>query len=291
MRPVARNWGAGMKLFTLLTRQTCLDGERRELFDAITEAGHRCAVVNPNHCAFEFKRGEPLVIRHSAGDLAETDYLLARATTGCRPAAYVMAASLWYLTTCAVVDPISRYQCEAGKMKDAIDLHRDGRSIDTWLIFSDVGLEQIINELPYPVLAKPHKGSHGEGIVAIDNPTLLRHHVIRLLSESANYPVYIQRYMNFTKQYRYLFSNYKTVGVFERQYRNSFSRSKKLPATDYPELPWIPGGICGVDVGVTNDGKVYIIEINYAPEWSAMQRVTGKQVAREIIECITGGNK
>lgn len=278
-----------MKLFTLLTRQSRLDGERRELFDAITGAGHQCWVINPNHCAFEFKRDQRLVIHHSKGNLASTDYLIARATAGCRPAAYVMAASLFYNTSCEIVDPLSRYQCDIGKMEEAISLHLIGVGIDTWLVFSDIGLDQIVDKLPYPVLVKPHHGSHGEGIVAIDNPTLLRHHVMTLLSTSANYPVYIQKRMTFAKQYRYLCANSEIVGVFERQYKNSFTRSKKLRVGDAPELIYVPTGICGVDVGVTDTGEMYLMEVNYAPEWSAMQQITETSVAREIIKHITGG--
>ncbi len=282
-----------MSKFILATRQTQLDGERAQLRDAIQNAGHTCTVVNPNMCVYEFIRGKPAVIRYDHGNLALADYLIARSTAGCRPAAYLLAQTLnmAYLTNdgnCHIVDPVSRYQTDIGKMETTVNLHRNGRGIDTWCVFSDIGLDQIINELPYPVIVKPHDGSHGRGCVVINTPSLLRHHAMSLLGASPNYPVYIQRYMKFDREYRVLCCNFHVIGIVERNRSNhDFMRSSKV-MTEYNPLSegWIPEGIVGVDVGVCGDER-YIIEINYAPEWRHFEDVTRINVSKKIVEILT----
>lgn len=283
-----------MSNFILATRQTQLDGERLALRTAIQDAGHTCTVVNPNHCVYEFKRGEPLRIlmwlpyNQRSQDIATADYLIARSTSGCRPAAYLMAQSLHDLMHCKIVDPVIRYQCDIEKMRTTILLFDGNRGIDTWCVFSDVGLDQIINDLPYPVVVKPHNGSHGKGVVVINNPALLRHHAMSLLSSLANYPVYIQRYMRFDAEYRVLCCNGEVIGTVQRERSSGdFMRSSKKMVDDCPmPTDWIPQGIVGVDVGVIGD-NVYIIEQNYAPEWNHFENVTRINVSKKIIETLT----
>jgi glutathione synthase/RimK-type ligase-like ATP-grasp enzyme len=104
-----------------------------------------------------------------------------------------------------------------------------------------------------------------------------------LLSRSANYPIYIQKYMKFDREYRAMCVDCEVIGVVERERTSgSFVRSKRK-AVD-AEIPdhLIPAGIIGLDVGVIDD-EFYVIEENYAPNWRVFEEKTGINVAKEII--------
>lgn len=276
--------------FILATTQTRgLTGERAKLWGAIVSAGHECWVVNPNRLLYSYPRGgdfTTLGVDPYSGVLSDysgVNFLIARGTSGCRPAAYLLASSLHFLASCDIVDPLERYQCDVGKMATTVKNHNNDTGIDTWCVFSDVGLDLVINDLPYPVIVKPHDGSHGKNIAIIDTPSLLRHHCMDLLSRSANYPVYIQRYMKFDHEYRVMCVDGEVIGVVERErLTGDFMRSKRTPVDVKIPQHIIPDGIVGLDVGVI-DNDFYVIEENYAPEWSSFEDKTNINVAKLIV--------
>ncbi len=172
-------------------------------------------------------------------------------------------------------------------------------------------LETELGKWQFPVIVKLSQGGrHGMGTFFLKNISELRDLVERLekRNESAvemgkqvkNYRGFlVQQYIKNDGDFRVMTVGYKCIGGFKRQPKverlvlnQSEGKSRGLVEvpSDVAETAERAARVLGVEVAGTDlvrnteDGKVYIIEVNEAPQFKVFEKRTGVNVAKAILE-------
>lgn len=115
--------------------------------------------------------------------------------------------------------------------------------------------------------------------------------------------ILVQEFIENDGDYRLFLVGYKVVGGFKRKVKEeklvlnkSVGRSEEL--AEIPEdivaeaeraVRAVEVEVAGVDlIRNTKTGKVYVVEVNEAPEFMVMEKRTGKNIVKEILEYIKG---
>lgn len=176
-------------------------------------------------------------------------------------------------------------------------------------------LKAEIETWEFPLIIKLSQGGrHGMGTFFLKQKTDFAALVSRLerrqarALEEGKRPIHyhgflIQEYIENDGDYRVMTVGYKCIGGFKRQPKTeklvlnkSTGRSvglEKVPR-DVAEVAEKAARVLGVEVAGTDlvrsksDGKVYVIEVNEAPQFKVFEKRTGVNVARKILEyCVS----
>jgi RimK family alpha-L-glutamate ligase len=164
---------------------------------------------------------------------------------------------------------------------------------------SDAAL-QAFERLGGDVVVKPVFGAEGRGIVRVSDPDLA-FRTFRAL-ERIQAVLYVQRYVDHGGwDIRVLLFDGDILGGMRRfnprDFRVNVSRSGSAELHDPTErerelarLAAEAAGtrFCGVDLLYDRDCRCYVIEVNAIPGWQAFSRVTGFDVAAEVVRRLEG---
>jgi RimK family alpha-L-glutamate ligase len=147
------------------------------------------------------------------------------------------------------------------------------------------------------VIIKPIFGSMGHGIVRVSDPDV----AFRVLQslEQLRAVFYVQRAVESGgRDLRAFVVGGRVLGAIERRaaggdWRTNVSRGGSARAVDLPPA-WeaialgaaaaVGADYAGVDLVPTQDGTVFVLEVNGIPGWQGLQRATGIDVAGAIVD-------
>jgi ribosomal protein S6--L-glutamate ligase len=149
------------------------------------------------------------------------------------------------------------------------------------------------------VVVKPIFGSEGRGILRVSDPDLALR-TFRTL-ERLDAVLYLQRFVDHPGcDIRVLVLDGRVLGGMRRvsdgDFRTNVSRKGRGEAhvvTDL-EAEWAlraaaatGARFAGIDILYDRDGNGFVIEVNAVPGWRAFEKVTGKDVARIVVEAVS----
>jgi RimK family alpha-L-glutamate ligase len=150
-------------------------------------------------------------------------------------------------------------------------------------------------ELSGDVVVKPLFGAEGRGIARLNDEAIAQRTFSLLINLGA--VIYLQEFIRHEgADYRILLIGEKAFGMTRRNpldWRTNVSRgAKPEPLELTKELvdiarlaaAAIGAPVSGVDLLPGSDGRLYAIEVNAVPGWQAISRVTGVDIAREVLE-------
>lgn len=154
---------------------------------------------------------------------------------------------------------------------------------------------EAFEQLGRDVVVKPLFGSEGRGILRVSDPDLALR-TFRTL-ERIQAVLYLQRFIDHPgHDVRVLVLDGRVLGAIERHsaddFRTNVSRNARaLAAEPTPEqCEWavrsasaVGARLAGVDLLYDRAGRGYVIEVNAVPGWRALRKVTGIDVAAEMI--------
>lgn len=151
--------------------------------------------------------------------------------------------------------------------------------------------------LPFPLLAKPVFGRHGEGIEMLPDPPSLEIFLARPREEG----YIVQRRLPLEAEYRVFVVGKRSLGVIRKipaegslvanYAAGARFEPDELPADVIDEATAVCGhqeiDIGGVDIALS-DGQYYLLEVNRCPEFRAFEGATGAGVAEAIVDFVSG---
>jgi RimK family alpha-L-glutamate ligase len=150
-------------------------------------------------------------------------------------------------------------------------------------------------ELGGDVVVKPLFGAEGRGITRLNDEALAQRAFSLLVSLGA--VIYLQEFIAHDgMDLRILLVGERAFGMKRRNpldWRTNVSRgavaeplelTNELVETAHRAAASIGAPVAGVDLLPGRDGQLYAIEVNAVPGWQAIHRVTGVDIAREVIE-------
>jgi RimK family alpha-L-glutamate ligase len=150
-------------------------------------------------------------------------------------------------------------------------------------------------ELGGDVVVKPLFGAEGRGIARLNDEAIAQRTFSLLVSLGA--VIYLQEFIPHEgADYRILLIGDRAFGMTRRNpldWRTNVSRgaeaeplelTKELVDIARLAAAAIGAPISGVDLLPGSDGRLYAIEVNAVPGWQAISRVTGVDIAREVLE-------
>ena len=147
------------------------------------------------------------------------------------------------------------------------------------------------------VVVKPLFGSEGKGMVRVsDEETAYR--VLRAW-ELNRYVYYIQEYLpHFNEDVRAFVIGNRVASAMRRRaagWKTNFSKGAEVESValspEMEDLAVRAAGIIGLDyAGVdlmrAEDGRVYVLEINSIPGWRGLEKISGRKIAKQVIEYV-----
>jgi len=161
----------------------------------------------------------------------------------------------------------------------------------TWQAVSFSSYKRILEKISFPVIAKPVDGQKGQGIEKIEN----REQYFSFFAK--NRKGYLcQEFLKIGYDIRVFVVNGKALGAMKRHiipgdYRSNASlgaKAEKIDLTEELESLALKAAkvmdyeIAGVDI-IEHNKKLYVLEINSAPQWQKFKEVTGINPAEAII--------
>ncbi len=198
-----------------------------------------------------------------------------------------------------VINSPKSLECAVDKYLTTARLQSDGLPVpETIVCEHEDDAMSAFQQLGGDVVVKPLFGSEGRGIVRVTDPDLA-HRTFRTLMR-LNAVLYLQRFINHGGcDVRILVLNNQVIGGMLRRSVNDFRTNVARDAIAEPHLPTpleidfalratatTGAFIAGVDLLYDADGQCYVIEVNAVPGWQAFGRVTGIDVAKELISRI-----
>lgn len=195
-----------------------------------------------------------------------------------------------------ILNPPRTLECAVDKYLAAWKLQAAGLPVPPTIVCenSEAALEAF-ESLGGDVVVKPMFGSEGRGIVRVSDPDLAVR-TFRTL-ERIQSVLYLQQYIPHRGfDVRVLILDGEVLGSILRRsaddFRTNISRNGSAaphPLTDQ-ERRWaleasqaVGTRFAGVDLLYDRDGRGYVIEVNAVPGWRGFARVTGGDVAGQIL--------
>jgi hypothetical protein len=151
-----------------------------------------------------------------------------------------------------------------------------------------------------PVIVKRRISSRGKGNFLLKGEGAVK----QFLARDDRYLFLAQEYLPLKKDLRVLVLGDRVLGVMERQVTIKKRGRVTVRGTRAATVPdvvarqavllanHVGADFCGVDVGLTEDGEYVFIEYNPSPQFLGFERVTGVDVAKEVVDwCEIQANK
>ena len=199
----------------------------------------------------------------------------------------------------AVLNPPKSIECAVDKYLTTARLAAAGLPVPETVVCETAAYAMdVFDDLGRDVVVKPVFGSEGRGIVRVSDPDLALR-TFRTIERTQSI-LYLQRYIDHPGcDVRVMVLNGRVLGGMERccpdDFRVNVSRSgqaRQIELTD-EQANWavraaeaVGTTVAGIDLLTDREGRSYVIEVNGVPGWQAFRRVTGVDVAAEIVACL-----
>jgi ribosomal protein S6--L-glutamate ligase len=276
----------------------------RDLSRAAAERGHCCTRIDFPKIVGRLGSADSGVSA-GADDLTTFDAVIVRTMPpgSLEQVVYRMDA-LWRLSAAGVVvvNPPKAIECAVDKYLTSARLEQAGLAIPPTVVCegADDALAAF-EELGGDVVVKPIFGSEGRGMVRVSDPEIALR-TFRTL-ERLGAVLYLQRFIeNEGFDVRVLVLDGRVLGGMRRRANGDFRTNVSCRGT--AEIHSISdreaqcalaaakateARFAGVDLLYGRDGTCYVIEVNAVPGWQAFRRVTGVDVASEVIARLEAG--
>ncbi len=180
----------------------------------------------------------------------------------------------------------------------------------TVMVESFKELREELRNWDFPVIVKLSKGGrHGMGTFGIrkiedllELEKTLEERAVKLMEMGKEKPIYrgflIQEFIENDGDYRLFCVGYKVVGGFKRKMKEEkLILNKSVGKSEAIEIPQdvraeaekavraVEVEVAGLDlIRETKTGKVYVVEVNEAPEFKVMEKRIKKNIVKEILE-------
>lgn len=290
-----------MPTLSLATRATTIDQlqyEERAIVDAAQDLGFETVyLVNPSLMAYGLVHGMDTVVMSYCGRLFHTHALVVRATSGAEAATAMLVRAV-RANGGTLLDPVSRHTTgKASKLTTTFSRWQNGSGITTFFAFSQTGLSDVLRMVDsyasWPIIAKPHDGSHGVGVAEFTTPAQVVQSIGR--SVGSDGVIMLQPKIDIVNEWRVVLMDGVTIGMARKTAAEgeiaanvarggTLSKDHREDVIGFVESKVSDAGLFGVDVIEDRDGQLYIMEANRAPgAWEAFKAATGIDVARESI--------
>ncbi len=201
-----------------------------------------------------------------------------------------------------VLNPPRAVECAVDKYLTTARLAAAGLTVpETVVCETATAAMEVFERLGSDVVVKPIFGSEGRGIVRVSDPDLALR-TFRTIERTQSI-LYLQRFIDHPGcDLRVMVLNGRILGGMRRccpdDFRVNVSRSghaTQIKLTAEQE-DWalrsaaaVGTPLAGIDLLEDREGRTYVIEVNGVPGWQAFRRVTGCDVADEIIRFLEHG--
>ncbi|MCS7126641.1 MAG: lysine biosynthesis protein LysX [Aigarchaeota archaeon] len=262
--------------------------EERALIDAVKKLGHDLVPIQVNRKVFWLT--EP-------NGFSELDFAIQRCVSFYRALASTAILEEQGVT---VVNSFNIIRDCEDKLYTTLKLSRNKIPVPkTAVSFNRETCLNIAEKLGYPLIVKPIFGSWGRMVSrALDKDSLLEILDFREYMQSPYFKVhYLQEYIDKPSRDIRAFYFWEEVPAAIYRVSNSWKTNTALGgvaveaelSNELIELvkrsgDVMGGGILGIDILESKDGRYFISEVNAIPEFRNTVRVTGKDLARLMIE-------
>jgi RimK family alpha-L-glutamate ligase len=279
-----------------------LDWHARELIKALAAAGARATLVRLEDCRFE--TGRPHGLHMPGFDERLPDAVFVRCLSGGSFEAVTVRLGLLHAlreSGVAVINDARAIERCVDKSMTSFLLARAGiRSPDTWVTEQPAVARRIVEREAAngPLVLKPLFGSQGKGLQLVGEVNGV-HHTLPMLSQGHGSLAYLQRFVPPVStpgfDWRVLVVGGRAVTamrrVSENWIHNVAQGARCEPAELTPELAQLAEqaahaldmDYAGVDLIPSAQGT-QVIEVNGVAAWRGLQRVTGFNIARAIVD-------
>ncbi|MGQ0636021.1 MAG: ATP-grasp domain-containing protein [Planctomycetaceae bacterium] len=198
-----------------------------------------------------------------------------------------------------VLNPPQAVECAVDKYLTTARLVAAGLPVPETIVCetSDAALEAF-EALGRDVVVKPIFGAEGRGIVRVSDPDLALR-TFRTL-ERIGAVLYVQKFIEHEGfDLRVMVLDGRVLAAMRRRsphdFRTNVSRQARAESAELHdrERDWalrasaaVGTRLAGVDILYGRDGQGYVIEVNGVPGWQALRRVTGCDVAAEVVRSL-----
>lgn len=196
-----------------------------------------------------------------------------------------------------VLNPPRAVECAVDKYLTTARLAAAGLRVpETVVCETSTAAMEVFERLGSDVVVKPIFGSEGRGIVRVSDPDLALR-TFRTIERTQSI-LYLQRFIDHPGcDLRVMVLNGRVLGGMQRccpdDFRVNVSRSghaRQIELTP-EQADWalraaaaVGTPLAGIDLLADRAGQTYVIEVNGVPGWQAFRRVTGCDVAQEVIQ-------
>jgi ribosomal protein S6--L-glutamate ligase len=277
----------------------------RDLSRAASERGHRCQRIDfPKLVGSIGCPGKTLVA--SDEDLTRFDALIVRTMPpGTLEQVVYRMDALWRLAAAGVcvLNPPKAVECAVDKYLTSSRLEQAGLRIPPTVVCENAPDALLAFErFGGDVVVKPIFGSEGRGMVRVSDPEMALR-TFRTL-ERIGAVLYLQRFIeNEGSDVRVLVLDGRVLGAIRRRANGDFRANVSCRGTAEAHsvaerevecalaaAKATEARFAGVDLLYGRDGTCYVIEVNAVPGWQAFRRVTGIDVAAEVIARLETGH-
>ena len=272
-------------------------------YNQLLKEGQKCfdevIFINPDNVVYQFERSG-MKLLYNDRDLTDINAFIVRGVQYHERAVSLLAHSLSGLG-CFLLDPLERFSgARDDKMLPSLERMKEKSGVDSYLMFSKEAAERFLHDFfdhqAQPILAKPVAGRKGKGIALLHNFD----DAINYINEyfKGNFddnPILFQRYIKIREEFRVVVLHGKHLGTAKKQpiagaLTANAAQGATFAADDRPDIVEFvlqhvrSDAFLGVDVVQDDQGDMFIIEANYAPVWQEFERVTGVNVAKEVVK-------
>jgi ribosomal protein S6--L-glutamate ligase len=271
-----------------------------DLERAAAARGHRCSRLEYTQLVAAVRGGDrPPEFHAGESPLAGVDALVVRTMPPGSLEQVVFRMDVLARLEAAgmiVLNAPKAIECAVDKFLTTSRLAAVGLPVPETVVCEQAGAAlEAFERLGGDVVVKPVFGAEGRGIVRVSDPDLA-FRTFRTL-ERIQAVLYVQRYVDHGgSDIRVLVFDGDILGAIRRfnphDFRVNISRSGTAephePTERERELARLAAEaagtrFCGVDLLYDRDGGCYVIEVNAIPGWQAFSRVTGIDVAAEVV--------
>ncbi len=284
-----------MKLAILARARSWYD---RDLSRAAADRGHRCVRLDFPKLTASLGTSQSALAAEGE-ELSKFDAVIVRTMPpGSLEQVVFRMDALWRLEAAGVrvLNPPKAIECAVDKYLASARLERAGLTVPPTVVCerADDALAAF-ERLGGDVVVKPLFGSEGRGIIRVSDPEMALR-ACRTL-ERLGAVLYLQRFIeNEGFDVRVLVLDGRVLGAIRRRANGDFRANVSCRGTAEPHkitereatsaiaaAQATDARFAGVDLLYGRDGTCYVIEVNAVPGWQAFARVTGIDVAAEVI--------
>ncbi|HHX58726.1 MAG TPA: RimK family alpha-L-glutamate ligase [Candidatus Moranbacteria bacterium] len=265
----------------------------KDLILEIKKRGALVDVVSPKEFVFFVEQGE-FSVKVRKKNLLEYDIYLLRGYNKTLTETRIFAELLLSKGK-VVIDGTVAFDYIPSKLYEASKILRAGLNYPkTVLVTDNKRVEEVVNELEFPVIVKPIYGQQGQGINKFNNKIDL----INFLAQKDNSEKFlIQKFLEIDGDIRvFVVGRRMVLGAMKRfvvpgDFRSNASlgaRAESFPVDEEIEdialrsCEAMNYEVAGVDLA-RFDKKWYVIEVNSTPQWQKFKGITNINPAQEIV--------